>query len=340
MAVSKRVAHHIKALPPALRAMQALGFDAPRCLAGTGIDAADLQAEKPGQTFTLEQEFRFHRNLLELSGDPLLGLTIGKAYKLQTYGLLGYAFMSAPTLRQAMTIVCNYALLSFSFFAIHFRVEGKQGVLRFSQGEHVPPDLLTYYVDRDLTAVAFGGDAEMPEPLAIDSVMLAHDNKRHRAAYERVFDCPVSFNGPCSELRIDSELLDAPMPLRDAQTSAMCQQQCDLLLARMKRSTGFVDEVRSLIVARPGYFPDIDYVAERLNLTSRTLRRRLAEEDSSFQQILAEVRYQLAREYLGTSQLPVEEISVLLGYSTPGNFTHAFKRWHGSSPRQFRQESQ
>ena len=133
--------------------------------------------------------------------------------------------------------------------------------------------------------------------------------------------------------------LDNPMPMRDAQTSALCQQQCQLLLARMSKSSGFVDRVRQLIVARPGYFPDIDLVAEKLHMTSRTLRRRLTEEGSSFQQILAEVRYQLAREYLGTSNLPIEEISVLLGYSSPGNFTNAFKRWHGSSPRAYRKEA-
>ena len=117
----------------------------------------------------------------------------------------------------------------------------------------------------------------------------------------------------------------------------MCQQQCRLLLARMSAGGSFVDKVRQLIVARPGYFPDIDYVAEKLNMTSRTLRRKLARENSSFQDILAEVRYELAREYLATSTLPLEEISVLLGYSAPGNFSNAFKRWHGSSPRAYRQ---
>ena len=76
-----------------------------------------------------------------------------------------------------------------------------------------------------------------------------------------------------------------------------------------------------------------------LDFTSRTLRRKLNAEGSSYQQILSAVRYQLAREYLSTSSLPLEEISVLLGYSSPGNFTNAFKRWHGSSPRRFRQES-
>ena len=75
-------------------------------------------------------------------------------------------------------------------------------------------------------------------------------------------------------------------------------------------------------------------------MTSRTLRRRLYDEGSSYQQILTAVRYQLACEYLASSKLPLEEISVLLGYSAPGNFTHAFKRWHGSSPRTYRKEVQ
>jgi AraC-like DNA-binding protein len=92
-------------------------------------------------------------------------------------------------------------------------------------------------------------------------------------------------------------------------------------------------------VARPGFFPDIDYVAQKLHMTSRTLRRRLAAEGSSYQQILADVRYALAREYLATSSLPLEEIASMLGYSSPGNFTYAFKRWHGSPPRQYRQEN-
>jgi AraC-like DNA-binding protein len=51
------------------------------------------------------------------------------------------------------------------------------------------------------------------------------------------------------------------------------------------------------------------------------------------------VRYELAREYLATSKLSIEEIAAMLGYSSPGNFTHAFKRWHGSPPRQYRQEN-
>ena len=74
--------------------MQELGSCARECLRGTGIDEQDLLARTRSR-FTLEQEFRFHRNLLQLSGDPLLGLRLGKAYTLQIYGLLATPF-SAP----------------------------------------------------------------------------------------------------------------------------------------------------------------------------------------------------------------------------------------------------
>ena len=332
------LAHHIKALPPALRAMQELGYDADECLAGTGLTQADLANPALETDFSLAQEYRFHRNLLALTGDPQLGLRLGKAYKVESYGLLGYAFMSAPTLRHALILIRNYGPLSFTLFRIDFRVDGAVASLVFHPDRDIPEDLLAFYVDRDLTAAAFGGETALQRRFPFRQVVLMHNGGDGRAIYEEHFGCPVSFAGNFSALVMDAALLDAPMPLRDPETSAMCQQQCQLLLARMSKSSGCAEQVRNLIIARPGFFPDIDYVAEKLNMTSRTLRRRLAAEDSSYQQILGDVRYQLAKEYLATSTLPLEEIAILLGYSAPGNFSHAFKRWHGSSPRQFRQE--
>jgi AraC-like DNA-binding protein len=339
MSSDLRMNHHIRALPPAVRAMQKMGFSAAQCLEGTGISERALLTPDALATFSLQQEFRFHRNLLQLSGDPLLGLALGKAYNLQSYGLFGYAFLSAPTLRQALMVVRNYGPLSLTLFNLDFSVTASSVVLRFSPQVDIPDDLQRYYVDRDLAATLYGAESALPAPMAPTEVTLMHNHTRERHAYESFFNCPVIFNAAYSQLRINALLLDAPMPLRDMESSGVLQQQCELLLARMSASSGFVEQVRQFIVQRPGYFPDIDYIAEKLHMSSRTLRRKLTTENSSYQEILAEVRYQLAREYLSTSNLPLEEISSLLGYSAPGNFTNAFKRWHGSSPRQFRQES-
>ena len=199
------LAHHIRALPPALRAMQDMGYPIERCLAGTGVLERDLAAPDLATKFSLEQEFQFHRNLLALTGDPMLGLTLGRAYTLQSYGLLGYAFLSAPTLRQALMIASNYALLTFTLFSIDFTVQGKRGLLRFSRKVDIPPDLVTYYVDRDLTASAFGGGDNLPNTMNINSVALMHAGDADQAdRYAAFFDCPVTFNATHSELCFDA----------------------------------------------------------------------------------------------------------------------------------------
>mgnify|MGYP001816272841 FL=1 len=331
--------HHIKALPPALEAMKSMGFSAEDCLRQTDITESDLSRSNVEAGFTLEQEFQFHRNLLQLTENPMLGLLLGKSYPLESYGLLGYAVLSAPTLRQAMIVLQNYGPLTFTLSKVSFSVEAGHGILRLSPDIPIPPDLRHFYADRDMSAAVSGGRESMRMPLEPQHIRLMHGREDRLALYESHFGCTVSFSDACSELQIDASQLDVAMPLGDAETTAMCQQQCRLLLARMRAGSTFIDRVRQLILARPGYFADVDYVAERLNMTSRTLRRRLTAEESSYQEILAEVRYELAREYLITSTLPIEEISQMLGYSAPGNFSNAFKRWHGSSPREFRQVS-
>ena len=81
--------HHIKAISPALEAMQTMGFKPADCLRHTGLTEADLRKPSAEVGFTLEQEFQFHRNLLALTDNPMLGLLLGKAYQLEAYGLLG-----------------------------------------------------------------------------------------------------------------------------------------------------------------------------------------------------------------------------------------------------------
>jgi len=201
MAMTSSVAHHIKAPPPVLRAMEAMGFARADCLAGTGLVDAELEQPGPQVEFTLAQEFRFHRNLLELSGDPLLGLKLGRVYTLENYGLLGYAFMSAPTLRHAMTIIRNYGPLSFTLFNIDFEVDGGRAILSFSGGKEIPDDLLCYYVDRDLAAAILGGQAALREPMQVQRVTIMHPAGGRERDYESLLGCTVDFDAPsCSAI--------------------------------------------------------------------------------------------------------------------------------------------
>ena len=80
----------------------------------------------------------------------------------------------------------------------------------------------------------------------------------------------------------------------------------------------------------------LEYFADQLHMSSSTVRRRLKEERTSYRALLDEIRFGLAKDYLSETALPLEEISELLGYTEPGNFSHAFRRWSGESPRTWR----
>jgi len=327
-------AHHIKGIRPALGIMQDLGFSAETCLQGTGIKKAQLELADQG--ISLQQELAFYRQALTLSKDPLLGLALGTAYRLESYGVLGYAILSAQTLGDALTIAAEFGSLSFTHFQIGFETQGENAIIHMSKIKPFDPDLLPLYADRDFSAIIFGTQTALGQKIPLKEVKLMQDGERHRKQYEAFYGAKVNFEQARMELIFDRQILSAKMPLRDPETSSYCRQQCQLLLNQLTKQSTLVDEVRRLLLAKPGYFPTIKEISVQLSMSERTLRRRLKDEGQAFQRILDEARQKLAKEYLNT-RLSLDRIASLLGYTETANFSHAFKRWCGYSPTIYRQ---
>ena len=326
--------HSVAGLLPPLKVMQNEGFALEACLRGTGLDGRQL--EEAGRTVTLQQEIRFYRNLLELSGDPAIGLRLGAAFVPQRYGIFGYALLSAATLGHAMAMAAHFVALSFSWFEMGYSVSHGSVLLTMGDRLAIDADVRNLLHDRDCAAVWVDLGEMLGQRLPLERVALPHDGHRLGAVYRDFFQCPVEFGITPSCLQFSAGFLDQPLPHHDAIASEQLRQQCQLLLAKMSRQNPLVDQVRQLLLASPGRFPEVPQIAERIGLSERSLRRRLAAENTRYKEILDEVRFSLARQYLSETLLPLQEISVLLGYSEPGNFTHAFKRWAGTSPRNYR----
>ncbi len=314
--------------------MTTLGFTPEQCLQGSGLKPEDM--ERPETELSLEQEWHIYRRLLKLSGDPLLGLKLGQAYRMESYGVLGYAMLSASTLGEAVRLASEFDLLTYTHFNVALQLDQDHASLQLHRPTYLPEDLLPFYEDRELAAVLTGGGQALGYPLQPAAVAIMHGACGAEQRYAEYFACPVSFNQPHGEFRFAAHLLTTPMPMYDAETSRFCRQQCEQLLARLSQSSSFVDEVRSLLIAQPREFTSVEALAEKLHMSPRSLRRKLQAEGASYQQLLNEIRYQLALEYL-CSTLPLEQIADLLGYSEASNFSHAFKRWHGASPQDYRQ---
>jgi AraC-like DNA-binding protein len=168
-------------------------------------------------------------------------------------------------------------------------------------------------------------------------VCFQHDAPPDIQEHERIFRAPVKFNMPVSKLVFDQALLQLPLIEADPVLSAVLDRHAEELLAKLPRRGGLTDEVRALLrQAINGGDPSLEAVSQQLNLSPRTLQRKLKDEHTSHQDLLDEMRRDLSVRYLREPEMAICEVAYLLGFSEPSAFHRAFRRWTGTTPREYR----
>ncbi len=335
MPSNHQIQHSISSLSTPLRYIKNHSIDLDRCLIGTGINKQDIQGSK--SKIHLAQLLRFCQNIRELSGDRYLGLALGSEIHIADYGMFGFAMMSARTLRQAIELGMRLVALSFTGFKHELIVESSTTIHRMSPLIDYG-DLLNIMSDREIAAVYLIHQELVRDIPPIIEINFVHNGGDTPSRYVQHFGCTVNFGRPLNEIVIPTEYLNTSISDTSKESAELCIQQCELLISQLSKKSSLVDDVRHTILSRPGYFPDIATVAEKMHLSSRTLRRHLSEQDTNYQDLLNEIRFGLAKDYLLTTNFRLDQIAELLGYSEPGNFTHAFKRWSGVPPRTYRMQ--
>lgn len=155
--------------------------------------------------------------------------------------------------------------------------------------------------------------------------------------FEAFFGVPIHFNQPHYAMRIEQRVLDIPLegafPSLHQQAQILAEQRLD----KEARRQGLAFEVEEHISRDPSLLElGIEDMAERLGMHSRTLQRRLKEEDDSYLSVQARMRHRLACQWLGQGDLSIDDISARLGFSDRRAFTAAFKRWEGVTPSVWR----
>jgi AraC-like DNA-binding protein len=335
MSSDRQIQHSISSLSAPLRYIENRSINLDQCLVGTGINKQELQGSK--SRIYLAQLLRFCQNIRELSGDRYLGLAIGSEIHLADYGMFGFAMMSAKTLRQAIQLGMRLVALSFTGFKHELIEESRTTIHRMSPLMDYG-DLLNVMSDREVAAVYLIYQELVRDEPPIIEINFVHNSGDIPSRYAQHFGCTVNFDRPFNEIVIPTEFLNTSISDTSKESAELCIQQCELLISQLSKQSSLVDDVRYTILSRPGYFPDIETVAEKMHVSSRTLRRHLSEQNANYQDLLSEIRFGLARDYLLTTNFRLDQIAELLGYSEPGNFTHAFKRWAGVPPRTYRMQ--
>lgn len=302
-------------------------------LAGTAILPADLH-NPDAMVSALDEIEAVRRVLALLPGEPGLGVDVGSRSTLTHLGLFGFAVMSCGTLRELFSIAMRYFALTTMQINLTLFETAEECVIELD-ASHLPEDVQGFFIERDIAgiiATTMSFVLPVAEKYADQvSTELAVDEELLRPLLDLV-PVHVAFGRAHNRLRIPRAMFDEPLPQADRHTLETCIAQCDVLMQSSEHRRGITALVRSKLFRDSGVFPTLPDVAGELDIHPRTLRRRLAEEGTSFRSLLNEARSTVAVDLLRNVGLTVEEVSTRLGYTEVSTFSHAFKRWHGVAP--------
>ncbi|OZG73930.1 AraC family transcriptional regulator [Hahella sp. CCB-MM4] len=329
-----------------LRFAEDHGLDCDQALKAASVERARLAEGSSGITGIQFQAIL--KNLIQQSNDPLLGLNSGDYVQPGSYNVLGYIVMSCATLGEAIERIAPFE-----------KLVGDMGVTTLEPWETDPdmvlirwhcaypdPEVRPHMVDNVFASwVNFSrwlanNDSAAPEQLLLQkSSPTADQLPTYKQRYQEIFHCPVLYDQKIDALVFRRALLDIPLRqpdqlLRKTLEGHATQQIKSL---EMDDTPDIIREIKQRLQQQLSEgITRQDMVAESMNITSRTLQRRLNEHGYTYQQLLDEVRLESARQLLKHSQMAITDIAYQLGFAEPRSFHRWFKSCEGTTPGEFR----
>jgi len=308
------------------------GVASAQVLRGSGIRPVLL--ERDDTYFSYKQMLALVENALALTTTPGLGLLLGSRENISSWGVLGYAIMSCATFRESFDIGMRFHRTAAGMMLLSTREEGDR--LKIQLDSPCPLGAaLPFCVEEMIAGIITVSAMILQRKYLPLEVSLAYPRPEYSQMYQEVFQCPVHFDQPINAFWVTPPD-DTPLQYSDPITARISLKLVEQMLERHSSDADFVLEVRRILLRSPGQFPDMESVAGELGMSSRSLRRKLGELDTSFKGVLDDVRRHLAIDYLQNSKLTLEEITALLGYTEGTNFRRAFKLWTGHPPSHYR----
>jgi AraC-like DNA-binding protein len=323
-----------------LRLLQAQGLPGTTVLEGTGLESAALD-DVACRTSVL-QHLAAWRRALALGADADLAFQLGRTLHLPAHGTCGLMLLSCATLADYFRLAEAYQGLIASALILEARTEAGDALWVASEGavRDLPERLRIFLVELQFAQLL----AQMHDLLGPEArptlARFAYPAPPHRALYAQHLQCPCVFGWHRHELRFDAEVLARRPRLANAFTAAALQSACEALLAEIEEAHGFAGKVYQALRLLPDPGAGMKAVASRFRMTERTLRRRLADEGTSYSVIADQVRHAMATQHLQRPGASVEQIALITGFSDSANFRRAFLRWTGMTPAQFRRQQQ
>ena len=331
---------HFSALSSAIlllaKGIDSYGHDSAELFARAGLDHSRLT--DPLARFSFQAVTRLWGLARDIIDDPCFGIRVASFWHPTSLHALGYSWLASNSLEEAFERTSRY---------IRVVNTGAKGVLRFKKTEadyclildpsKMKPHPLPVTVDASLAMLMIMCRAAYGEDLRPIRVSYQHPEPGNTRCFSEFFNAPVSFSQPETAFWLDAEVVAAPLSTANPELVRINDQIVTDYLAHLDRHD-ITMQVRAKLIERlPSGQVTEEEIASSIHVSQRSLQRKLKEQGLSFTQLLASTRSELGLQYVRDPQRSFNEIAFLLGFSEPGNFSRAFKRWHGKSPSQYRE---
>ncbi len=312
-----------------VRAMRASDIDVEQVLTEIGMDPALLEGGY--SRYSQEQISRLWRKAIELSGDTDFGLKVVSEIRPATFHVVGYAMSCSGTLARALHRFAFYCRLISDSATATITETGDTTTLEFLFDTGGTP-LIYQTIDTVLAGTLSFTRWIIGEQIEPVEVRLQHAPPANDAAYRAFFRAPIQYDAAQNCIVFRKADLERPILAADEELASMLDSVANRYLEQ-RMSGRMAVRVRDLLIATltNGAVSKSD-VARQLNMTERTLLRRLKAEGTTFVDVLNGVRQELAFQYLQRPGITVSEVAYMLGFSDENTFSRAFKRWTGRRP--------
>jgi len=311
------------------------GVDLEPLLGAVGLDGDVLQSASLRVSY--RQGSTVIRQAMTLTGDAHLGLRVGAAQHLTAWGLMGFALMSANTLRHAIETGVRFQNLSGAMMVWSTAMEGGDLVLRADLPDPaLDPPVATFMIEEAFSSVLTLARLTVGPSLVPRLIELTLPPPADPDVYHLVFGCPVRFAMPTSKFVLDGTWARTPMPGRDPVTFASVLHQLEQQLDSRRHQQDLL-EVLEISIAQS--LPDIPSFAEQARrhaASERTLRRRLAACDTTYEAVVDGVRRERVEHLLLRSTSTLRDIARQVGFADERTLRRAVRRWHDTGPLQLR----
>lgn len=269
-------------------------------------------------------------------GDTCYGLRLGSAYEARGSGMLGFLMLNSPTLFDALSNIQRYFRVLGEGEDIEIERAGPHVTLRFRETDKALRGLRhsSEYMAAIIVRACRDMTRKRISPVRAEFV---HGRPNGKVAYADYLGSSVRFHAEWNALVYESDTMLLPVVGADSALLQVLERACQNILGPAPKKQDIVHDVRELMIdGLAKGTVNLDDIARATNMSSKTLERRLADKGTSFSALLDDIRRGLAKRYLGDTNLRLDQIAYLTGYSEPAALVRAFKRWTGTTPMQFR----